>query len=83
MRLVDNFTRLFTPAEAIPFAKQSVHLDPVVCRGTRRISRNDDLVSNLHRVSGHTLAAECTGSAPFHGPSLHLTGIIWSLDVDE
>ena len=83
MRLVDNFTRLFTPAEAIPFAKQSVHLDPVVCRGTRRISRNDDLVSDLQRVPGHALPAERTGSAPFHGPSLHLTGLIRGFDVDE
>src|SRR5690349_11756807 len=83
--LVDDFTFLCSPAEAISRPHQRVHLYSMdaVFKSACGISGNDHLVTRFQSVTCYTLAAERSGSAPLDSPALHDTLGIWSFDVNE
>src|SRR5687767_5757016 len=62
--LVDDFTWLPAPAESVARAMQRQHPHLMVFRLPCRVARDDDVVANLQRVSGHTLGSELAGTAP-------------------
>src|SRR3970040_913364 len=46
------------------------------------VARDDNVIADLERIAADTLAVERPGSAPFHGPALHVAVLVGRHDMD-
>src|SRR5579863_8550658 len=82
-RLIDRFTRICAPSEAVRLAVQRLKRSAVIRGRARGIQRNRDGVADLQRVPLDALLAELAGGAPLERPALHLPVLIRGFHLKE